>query len=146
MHNNFIMSDGVEIELIPEPCCKWCSKPIPKVPYFFECVECKEKPNRPPIITYAVGLYLKDEPSILKNEILKLKTDPSVADRLGECMVHVINERYEHLKEMDLIVSVPKGDSERDYDQAELLANYVSMNVDIPYKNILYKRRNILLD
>lgn len=147
MHNNyFTTSDGVKIELIHEPYCEWCSKPIPKNGHFYICAECYAKPNlRPAIITHAVGLYMTDGSSTLKNEILALKTNPFIADRLGECMVHVLNERYEHLKEMDLIVSVPKGDPERNYDQAELLAKHVSMNVSIPYRNILYKKRNILL-
>ena len=41
---------------------------------------------------------------------------------------------------MDIIVPVPPGDSKRPYNQAALLAKYVSTNTGIHYKDILYKK------
>jgi predicted amidophosphoribosyltransferase len=87
----------------------------------------------------AVGLYfLKTAENQLSKEIWHLKSDPTIADKLGEGMVYVINTRYQDLKKMDIIVPVPSGDTKRPYNQAALLAIYVSKNIGIPYKDILY--------
>lgn len=141
MGNFFIRSDGVKIDLIPEPYCKWCSKPIR--PEYSICANCKIK--HPLIVIRAVGIYplhrSRDNQNQLGKEIWELKNgDPSMADKLGECMVYVINNHYQYLKDVDIIVPVPAADLEREYNQAALLAKYVSENIPIPYKDILYKR------
>lgn len=59
-------------------------------------------------------------------------------------MVHVINTRYQDLKKMDIIVPVPPGDSKRPYNQAALLAKYVSTHTGINYKDILIKKEEFL--
>ena len=46
MGNSFIRSDGVKIDLIPEPYCKWCSKPIRKE--YSICYNCNIKCNYSP--------------------------------------------------------------------------------------------------
>lgn len=63
-----------------------------------------------------------------------------MADKLGECMVYVINNHYQYLKDVDVIVPAPVGNLERGYNQAALLAKYVSENISIPCKDILYKK------
>ncbi len=147
MADYFIRSDGIKIELIPEPYCKWCSKPIPES--YREhglCYDCNQKFERcemPIIKINSVGLYLlRTTGNQLSKEIWYLKNDPSVANKLGECMVYVINTRYTDLKKMDIIVPVPPGDSRRPYNQAAMLAKYVSINIGIRYKDILYKKED----
>lgn len=141
MGNSFIRSDGVKIYLIPESYCKWCSKPIRKE--YSICANCKIK--HPLIEIRAVGIYPlhrpQDKQNQLGKEIWQLKDgDPSMADKLGECMVHVINNHYQYLKDVDIIVPVPAGGLEREYNQAALLAKYVSENISIPCKDVLYKK------
>ncbi len=152
MTDFFIRSDGIKIDLIPEPYCKWCSKPIPKSyrdhGLCYECdkksfiiTEGKIKIYEPLIKINAVGIYvLKTADTQLSKEIWELKNNPSIADKLGECMVYVINNRYQDLKKMDVVVPVPSGDSKRPYNQAALLAKYISERIGIPYKDILYKK------
>jgi len=147
MADDFIRSDGIKIELIPEPCCRWCSKPIPKSYRDHGlCYDCNQRLSRseiPLVKINAVGLYLlKTAGNQLSKEIWQLKSDRSVADKLGECMVYVINNRYQYLKKMDIIVPVPPGDSKRPYNQAALLAEYVSTYTGIHYKDILYKKKD----
>lgn len=147
MAEDFIRSDGIKIKLIPEPYCRWCSKPIP-MSYRDHglCYDCNQKLGRgeiPMVKINAVGIYLlKSARNQLSQEIWQLKSDPSIADKLGECMVHVINTRYQYLKTMDIIVPVPSGDSKRPYNQAALLAKYVSANTGIHCKDILYKKED----
>ena len=141
MSDLFIRSDGVKIDLIPAPYCKWCSKPI-QMQYRDHglCYDCNIKP--PLIEIRAVGIYPLHHPqdNQLGREIWQLKnSDPSMADRLGECMVYVINDRYQHLKDVDIIVPAPVGNVKREYNQAALLAEYVSESVSVPFKDILYK-------
>lgn len=146
MADDFIRSDGIKIELIPEPYCSMCSKPIPKKYQDYGlCFDCnrKLKSGTPIVKICAVGLYLlKNTGNQLSKEIWQFKTNKSLADKLGECMVYVINTRYQDLKKMDLIVPVPSGDSTRSYNQAALLAQYVSLNTGIQYNDILYKKEN----
>jgi len=131
MSNSFIRSDGVKIDLIPEPYCKWCSKPIRKE--YSICANCNSKP--PLIEIRAVGIYPLHHPqdTQLGREIWDLKNgDRSMADKLGECMVYVITNQYQYLKDVDIIVPAPVGNLERGYNQAALLAKYVSENIYIP--------------
>ncbi len=172
MTDFFIRSDGIKVDLIPEPYCKWCSKPIPRSYRDHGlCYECDKKSfiiseeskqpvrqvdergiewipvratikiNEPLLKVNAVGIYfLKTAENQLSKEIWELKRNPSIADKLGECMVYVINNRYQDLKKMDVVVPVPSGDSKRPYNQAALLAKYVSEHIGIPYKDILHKK------
>jgi len=145
MSDSFIRSDGVKIDLIPEPYCKWCSKPIR--PEYLICANCNMK--HPLIEIRAVGIYTlhrpRDDQNQLSKEIWQLKDgDPSMADKLGECMVYVINNHYQYLKDVDIIVPAPVGDVKRGYNQAALLAKYVSENISIPCKDILYKTEEYL--
>ncbi len=149
MADDFIRSDGIKIELISEPFCMWCSKPIAKIYRDYRsCYDCAQKLSRlefPLLKINAVGLYfLKGADNQISKEIWELKRNPSIADKLGECMVYVINNRYRDLKKMDIIVPVPSGDSKRPYNQAALLAKHVSRKIEINCKNILYKKENFL--
>ena len=139
MGNSFIRSDGVKIDLIPEPYCKWCNKPIRKE--YSICYNCNIK--HPLIEVRAVGIYILHDPqdNQLGREIWELKNgDRSMVDKLGECMVYVINNHYQYLKDVDIIVPAPVGNLKRGYNQAALLAKYVSENISIPCEDILYKK------
>ena len=142
----FTRSDGAKIELISDSFCDWCSKPIAKkYQNYGYCNNCHNKLEPPLLKVRTVGIYyLKTVENQLSKEIWQLKSDPSVADKLAECMIYVINERYKYLKEFDLIVPVPSGDSKRGYNQAELLAKNVSENIGIPFQDILYKKEEYL--
>lgn len=146
MENFFTRSDGIKIELIPDPFCDWCSKPIAKqFQNYGYCFDCHNRLEPPLLKIRSVGIYmLKTAETQLSNEIWELKSDPSLADKLGECMVYVINERYQYLREMDIIVSVPSGDAKRGYNQSELLARYVSEKIGIPCNDILYKKEEYI--
>ena len=144
MGNSFMRSDGVKIDLIPTPYCKWCNKPI-QMQYRDHglCYDCNIKP--PLIEIRAVGIYPLHHPqdNQLGRDIWQLKNgDRSMADKLGECMVYVINNYYQYLKDVDIIVPAPVGGVERGYNQAVLLAKYISENISISCKDILYKKED----
>ena len=145
MGDIFIRSDGVRVELLPVEHCKCCSKPISDN-YFYGtrmCSDCYKEENRPPIKIHAVGIYiLRTADNQISQDIWELKQNPKIADKLGECMVYIINERYPYLKDMDLIVPVPSSDLERGYSQTLLLANYVSKEIGIECKEIIYSDDN----
>ena len=77
MADDFIRSDGIKIELIPEPYCTWCSKPISKN-YLISglCYNCNQKRRNsemPIVKVNAVGIYmLRTANTQLSKEILKL--------------------------------------------------------------------------
>lgn len=144
----YIRSDGAKIELIPDPFCKWCCKPIGQS--FSQttgtCYGCyREYGNNgyPPISIRAVSLYVlhggwKD--SQLSRDVWALKDgDSTVVDKIGECMVYVLNERFKYLKNANLIVPAPITDTGRSYNQAYLLAQYISSEIGIELQDVLYK-------
>jgi len=53
-------------------------------------------------------------------------------------MVYVLNSRYSYLKKMNLIVPIPSSDTARPFNQAYLLAQYISNKIGIQLHNILY--------
>jgi len=145
MNLSFRRSDGVIIDLLRESHCKLCSKPIPlRFKEYGYCTDCKIfKNTEPEIIIYAVTEYIHKDPmdklSTINQEIRKFKNDPAFADKLGECLVYVITHRYQHLNKIDLIVPVPSSNSSRGYNQAGLLADYVSRHISIPCEDLLIK-------
>jgi len=54
-------------------------------------------------------------------------------------MVYVINTRYKYLNDQDLIVPAPTSDPDRGYNQALLLAKYVSKEIGVECKDIISK-------
>jgi len=54
-------------------------------------------------------------------------------------MIYVLNERFRYLKNANLIVPAPITDIKRPYNQADLLAQYISTRVGIEMEDILYK-------
>jgi len=145
MTNSFIRFDGVKVDLIRESHCKICSKPIPlSYKDFGYCMDCKDQKDRQPeLIIYGITEYVLKDPveklSAINREIREFKHDQSLAGKLGECLVHVINQRYPHLLEADLIVPVPSSNSARGYNPATLLAEYVSTATGIPCEDLLSK-------
>ena len=142
---SFTRSDGVQVDLIRESHCKLCSKPIPlKYKDYGYCTDCKDFKNQEPeIIIYGVTEYIHKDPpeklSAINREIRDFKHDRTLAEKLGECMVHVITHRYPHVCNVDFIVPVPSSNSTRGYNQATLLAEYVSCSINVPCEDILVK-------
>lgn len=143
----YVRSDGARIDLIPDPFCKWCCKPIQKnfgetTGLCYNCYMEYGKDARPPLSIRAVGLYVLDggwRDNQLSRDIWTLKNgDSSVADRIGECMVYILNDRFSYLKKIDLIVPIPSSDTSRQFNQAYLLAQYVSSKIRIELQDILY--------
>lgn len=145
MVSYFLRSDGTRIDLLRESHCQLCSKPIPlRFRDYGYCADCKTLKDRDDnVIIYAVSEYIYRDPddklTPINREIRKFKTDPSMADKLGECLIHVINKRYPDLLRCDLIIPVPTSDTSRGYNQAALLAEYTSEKTGIAYRNILTK-------
>ncbi|GEM_PF-1434705 len=107
------------------------------------CSDCYNGDKKPPIKIHAVGIYiLRTVNNQISQDIWTLKKDPKIADRLGECMVHIITERYPYLKDVDLIVPVPPSDAKRGYSQTLLLANYVSKEIGVECEEIIYSDDN----
>jgi predicted amidophosphoribosyltransferase len=136
---NFSRTDGAIIELVTAPNCKWCGKPVPEP--FDICYNCHAEWH-PSLKIHAAGLYLLGggwTESQLSKDIWSLKNgDSNVAQEIGECMVHVINILYSYLKDLDAIVPVPSGTPSRKYNQASLLAQYVSNEIGLPVQEILH--------
>ena len=145
MTNSFIRSDGVKIDLIRESRCRLCSKPIPlRYKEYGYCTDCKDlRDMEPGIVMYAVTEYiLKDPPeklSQVNREIRDFKHDPALAEPLGECLHYVLKNHYSHLGDVDRIVPAPSSNATRGYNQAALLAEYVSRHTGIPCEDILEK-------
>jgi len=143
----YVRSDGAKIDLIPDPFCKWCCKPIQKnfgeiTGLCYNCYQKYGKSGHPPLSIRAVSLYVLDggwRDDQLSRDIWTLKNgDSSVTDKIGECMVYVLDNRYSYLKKMNLIVPMPSSDTSRPFNQAYLLAQYVSSKSGIELQNILY--------
>lgn len=106
---------------------------------------------------YAMGAYLKrriieerGEEDFLSSHILGLKQYPRYAEPLGLGMVECMKNRYLELMKSELIVPIPKFQTELKvatdpkgikYNQAEELANIISSNISIPSLNVLKKTR-----
>jgi predicted amidophosphoribosyltransferase len=116
--NIYVLRDGIEIRTISKPFCNRCSKPISEKEGYTYCNDCCSINDL--LRINAVGLYLKWHEDIpdsasfcddypTNKAILKLKTDQSQAEVLGECMVDMIESEYKKLKEIELIVPVPAG-------------------------------------
>ena len=108
------------------------------------CADCKALKNQEPgIVIYGVTEYIHKDPleklSAINREIRDFKHDRTLAEKLGECMVYVITHRYPHLNDVDFIVPVPSSNSTRGYNQATLLAEYVSRSINVPCEDILTK-------
>jgi predicted amidophosphoribosyltransferase len=55
-------------------------------------------------------------------------------------MAYLINNSYQYLKSFDIIVAAPSSDMSRGFNQAGLLAQNISNRINIPFKDVLYKR------
>ncbi len=109
------------------------------------CANCYEeygKSTHPPLSIRAVGLYELDgdwKYSQLSQEIWDLKRgDSNAAERIGECMVYVLNNKYIDLKNMDLLIPIPSSDISRSYNQALMLAQYISSRIGTEIQDVLY--------
>ncbi len=150
--NAYELKNGIKIRLITEPHCGWCGKPV--MPNYRKCFDCNIQPPR--IKIFAAGIYLledKKDPESkiyhdnypLNKEIWQLKKNSiksaySAAENLSECMVYLINNLYQDLKDFDLIVAAPPSDMSRGFNQAALLAENISQRINIPFMDILYKK------
>lgn len=141
--NIYELKDKTSIRTVSEPFCHRCSKPVEGYTY---CSDCYKKCDILKI--NAIGLYLKSHEDVpnstaicsdypTNKAVLKLKNYPSYAEVLGECMVSMIESEYQILKKFELIVPVPEGTPERGFNQAALLAKYISDHIGIVYKDIL---------
>jgi predicted amidophosphoribosyltransferase len=109
--------------------------------YCSDCKTLKEREDN--VVIYAVTEYIYRDPderlTPINREIRKFKTDPTLADKLGECLVYIINKRYPFLLRCKSVIPVPTSDSTRKYNQAALLAEYISERTGITCRNILRK-------
>jgi predicted amidophosphoribosyltransferase len=142
--NIYVLRDGTRIRTVSEPFCHRCSKPVSEG--YMYCNDCYS--IRDLLKINAIGLYLKPHDEVPNSEaicydyptnkaVLKLKTDPYQAEVLGECMVNIIESEYQILKELELIVPVPEGTTERGFNQVALLAQHISDNIGIAFTDIL---------
>lgn len=144
----FKRSDGRKIPLISQPYCKICSLPIHEdYREWGICVFCTERhkrETRPDVTVRTVEYYLDDDfKHQLSNEIRDFKKNPDYASVLGECLVYALENLYPNFLEVDFIVPIFKVDINRDYNQATLLAEYVSDSLGIPYLDILFTKGEI---
>jgi ComF family protein len=142
--NVYVLRDGTKIRTISEPFCHRCSKPIPEgYTYCNDCHNVKDL-----LKINAIGLYLKPHKDVddsdaicrdypINKAVLKLKKDPSQAAVLGECMADMIESEYQTLRDIELIVPVPAGTTERGFNQAALLAKHISDRIGLVFKDIL---------
>jgi len=142
MPDFFIRSDGLKINYIPEPSCDLCNLPIPiKYADWGRCAPCNNKfgNSEPNIRVRAVSQYLhpSDFPGDrFSKEIIRFKTDPSLADLFGECMVTSIFERFPELLVSEVIVPVQRSNPNK-FHRTALLAEYVSKKLSIPWVEAL---------
>jgi len=143
--DSFVRSDRIEIPLLTEPYCTICSLPISEG--YTYCVFCNPTTcayKRPYIKVRSVEYYRDDDFNHqLSNDIRSFKKDKSLASLLGECLVHVLTTRYSSdLLPADIIVPILQVDKTRGYNQAALLAKYISIALGITYLDCLYARES----
>ena len=149
MPRSFRRSDGVEIPLLEPPFCRICSEPLhEKYSEHGICRDCHNRHlrnrSRPDILVKAAEYYIDNDFShTLSNEIRRFKSDPSMAERLGECLVHVFKNYYRELHDSDLIIPLFNVDNKRTYNQAALLAGIMSRELSIPTAEILFLEKPV---
>jgi predicted amidophosphoribosyltransferase len=115
-----------------------------KYDFLDRCIPCKNRYGKadPIVRTRAVSryLYLKEFPDdIFSQNIREFKSNPGLVEILGECMWYTLKNRLHELLKSDVIVPVPTSNlKERGYNQAELLARYISKESKIPLEDILF--------
>jgi ComF family protein len=119
--------------------CSLCGVPLQgKSNLCFQCT------INPPLFQKAIfyGLYEgKLEEAILR---FKFQDHPDLAEPLGKLM---IQKWLQSGNNVDLVTSVPLSSKRlriRGYNQAELLARVVAKGLNVPYRNLLKKKRETL--
>ena len=143
----FERSDGVKLEILYPPYCEVCGNPIPDSfaethPY---CRICKDSPDKynPLVRIRAFGKYLFESEypdDRLSDEIRRMKTDQTIIPLLQECLYYSMEHQYPELQELDVVVPVMSGSSDRGYNQAALLARGIASRYNLPYKDVLYAK------
>lgn len=144
----FQRSDGKVVDLLPQPACDLCAKPVKPGPWR-KCLDCARGNTRVDgdrlERAMAAALYVrgKDGRSIgsLGREIWDLKERrPDLAPLLGEVMVAAIHAFYAHdLADVNVVTSAPKGTDGAAWDQAALLARPVAQALGVEYRALLKK-------
>ena len=141
----FVRSDGVKLEILYPPYCEVCGNPIPDSfaethPY---CGVCKDSPDKhnPLVRVRAFGKYLFEDEypdDRLSKDIRRMKTDSTIIPFLQECLYYSMDRQYPELQELDVVVPVMGGSSDRGYNQAALLAQGIASQYNLPYRDVLY--------
>lgn len=136
-HGQFVCIKCVEkIEPVITSTCPECGKII-KLGNF--CPKCKQK-LKVKLSGIIISARYEIGPTREMIHHLKYSGFIEIADMLGELMVQRI--KRENLPKNTLLVPVPlhkSRESERGFNQSELLAQYISKKTDIPYKNSLLR-------
>ncbi len=133
--------------LFPER-CPFCGKVIDKKE--IACNDCRSKFPEKYIECFTYGGYtcVSSFPyeGIFKKCILNMKfhSKPYYAKKMGIIMAEDIRNFYKGYS-FDIITSVPlhrKRKRKRGYNQSELLAKEIAAELNIPYKEILFKQKD----
>ncbi|GAB4116764.1 MAG: ComF family protein [Candidatus Caldatribacteriota bacterium] len=137
-----------DIELIEEPYCKKCNKPLsiaPGLPYQQEDLICLDCKNREYSFEFSrsVGKYR----GVLKEciHLLKYNKEKNLVQPLGELLIRYLLFQPELLKLIDMIIPVPlheKDWKERGFNQSFLLSKIMGEYFSLPVKEkVLVKNR-----
>lgn len=126
-----LCGDCRKLERIEQPRCLYCGRAKS------DC-NCKDRKSEYDGIT-APFYYLDNLVTAIHN--LKFNEQPLLARKMGEEMALAVKETFPD-EVFDVITSVPlskRRKNDRGYNQAELLAKSISLNLEIPYAELLRK-------
>lgn len=143
IRDNYICSDCEKsIKILEPPLCSKCSKPLD---YSESSDICKECFSQERCFETSKSLYAYD--GLIKKAIYNYKyyNKPYYYKLFGKMLIdYMKNENYTHF---DFILSVPLHHSKmrkRGYNQSELLARYISKDLQIPYLDALKRTKKTL--
>ncbi len=122
-------------------CCVKCGKPIVSYDRKQQCYFCSNEKTK--WFNRIVSVFTYDGEA--KDAVLRFKSKGlnGYAEAFSDCMMVSINEEYKDIV-FDCIVGAPPHNTEKGFDQTDLLCKKLSQKLNIPYKrNALYHIRPV---
>ena len=148
LENEFLCDNcRSKLEFIKEPTCKKCGAMINNKDDMY-CARCEDKMHDS--FEYGFGLLRYND--FVKESMHRIKYlgRKEYIDFYGKCIAKVYKKKFKEINP-DYLIPVPIHDArlrERNYNQAEILANSISkellrFNIDIPVKNdLIFRTKN----
>ena len=112
-------------------CCVKCGKPIVSYDRKQQCYFCSNEKTK--WFNRIVSVFIYD--GAAKDAILRFKSKGlnGYAEAFSDCMMVSINDEYKDIV-FDCIVGAPPHNTEKGFDQTDLLCKKLSQKLNVPYK------------